>query len=126
MRESRVAEPGSASIRSQMGIEQDCPEMFRPYDLGEAREAAALLSADETLRAEYPAVVQLLGIGIPLDLMPDHLSPTMAALARSARLRRRTADAYRMMWESVDPALRANLVHRAIRIILVLRASHGR
>jgi hypothetical protein len=123
MREPRVVEPGSASIRRQMGIEQDCRRMFRPYTLEEAREAAALIAADDAMRGEYGAIVELLSVGIPLDLMPDHLAPSIAALARSARISRRRVEHGRLLWECLEPSLRADLVHRAVRIILVLRAS---
>lgn len=126
MPESRVLEPGSASIRRQMGIEQDCRRMFRPYTLSEAREAAALIAADDALRGEYGAVVQLLGVGIPLDLMPEHLAPTVAELARSAKVPKRTVENRRLLWECLEPRLRAELVHRAVRIILVLRASKAK
>lgn len=111
--------PGSQSIRSQVGIAQDDPAIFRPFAVAECVEAAAMLSADRSI----PTTVRRLAlVGLCLDLRPGHLTSTKSRLSRQLRRDRKTIVAHELSWEAVDPALRADIVGRAVRMILVRRA----
>ncbi len=111
--------PGTASIRSQVGIVQEDPAIFRPYTISECCAAAEILAGD----SETPRPVRrLLQVGLCLDLRPGHLTPTKASLAHKLRRDRKTVVAHELAWESVDPILRAEIVAKAVRMIVLWRA----
>lgn len=114
--------PGSASIRSQLGIVQEDPRQFRPYTMQEIGVAADILRQDD----QTPRPVRrLLEVGLCLDLRPGHLTPTKAVLAHRLKRDRKTIIAHELAWESVDPVLRAEIVAKAARIITVARARNN-
>jgi hypothetical protein len=118
--DERITEPGAASIRSQLDIEQEDPAIFHPYTLDEASWAARVIRGDCEIPIEVRSLVE---IGIPLDMMPQHLRPTPTRLARSARVTTRTARIRELAWEGTDPVLRLVLVRRACRMVLARRAA---
>lgn len=116
----RLDLPGTASIRSQIGIEQEDPAVFHPYRVAEAVRAADVLSGD----SEVPRPVRrLLRVGLALDLRPGHLTLTKSELGRRLALDRRTVKARELAWESLDPLLRFELVRRASVMILMWRGT---
>lgn len=111
--------PGTESIRSQVGIVQEDPRVFRPYTMTECCAAAEILAGD----SETPKPVRkLLAVGLCLDLRPGHLTPQRSRLAHQLRRDRKTVVAHELAWESVDPVLRAEIVGKAARMILLWRA----
>ncbi len=110
--------PGTASIRSQLGIEQEDPRYFHPYRIADAIRAADVLAGDSTVPKP---VRRLLRVGLALDLRPGHLTPNKSHLGRHLNLDRRTVAARELAWESVDPVLRFELVRRASALILLWR-----
>jgi hypothetical protein len=111
-------EPGIVSVRSQIGIEVEDERIFRPYTVDEALRVAAILRRDP----EIPMGVRaLLAVGIVYDLLPGHLSPDDEALARRLRTKVDRIEDRRVRWESVDPVLRFDLVHRATALIIAWR-----
>lgn len=111
-------EPGIVSVRSQIGIEVEDERIFRPYTVDEALRVAAILRRDP----EIPIGVRaLLAVGIVYDLLPGHLSPDDEALARRLRTKVDRIEDRRVRWESVDPVLRFDLVHRATALIIAWR-----
>ena len=111
-------EPGIVSVRSQIGIEVEDERIFRPYTVDEALRVAAILRRD----SEIPIGVRaLLAVGIVYDLLPGHLSPDDEALARRLRTKVDRIEDRRVRWESVDPVLRFDLVHRATALIIAWR-----
>lgn len=116
----RLSEPGSESIRAQLGIEQEDPAVFRAAQLAEAVSAARTIRDDEELPREVRLCAE---VGITLDLMPGHLSPQRTALARRLACSARTVRRRELAWEGVDPVLRFDLVRRAIRLLIVQRAA---
>lgn len=111
-------EPGIVSVRSQIGIEVEDERIFRPYTVDEALRVASILRRDP----EIPIGVRsLLAVGIVYDLLPGHLSPDDEALARRLRTRVDRIEDRRVRWESVDPVLRFDLVHRATALIIAWR-----
>lgn len=116
----RISEPGSESIRSQLGIAPEHPAIFRASTLDEAVFVARTVRDDETL----PDLVRRCAeVGIALDLMPGHLAPSRSALARKLIASVRTIRRRELGWESVDPAMRFDLVRRAMRLLIVRRAA---
>jgi hypothetical protein len=120
---TRLELPGSQSIRSQMGIVQEDPEVFRPYTLTEAKRAAEVLAGDRDIPAP---VRRLLTVGLALDLRPGHLTPSKSHLALFLRHDRKTIASRELRWESVESSLRADLVGRAVSMILLWRATSRR
>jgi hypothetical protein len=116
----RAEIPGAASIRTQVGIRSEDPRVFRPIRLTEALRAARIIRADETLSEEIRALVE---VGIPLDLMPGHVTPPKAALAEALRVSVRTIRRRELAWETADQRLRFDLVHRAARLVFAERGS---
>lgn len=116
----RVEEPGAVSIRSQVGIRAEDPRVFRPIRLAEALKVARIIRADETIPEEIRALVE---VGIPLDLMPGHVTPAKAALAEALRVSVRTVRRRELAWETADQRLRFDLVHRAARLVFAERGS---
>jgi hypothetical protein len=115
---SEMWEPGSQSVRSQLGIEQEDPRVFRPYTLDEALRTAQILYRDETLPI---AIRSLIHVGIVLDLMPAHLAPETAVLGKCLRMKPGTVRTRRLLWELVDERERFDLVRRACGMILAWR-----
>lgn len=111
-------EPGSESIRRQLGIRAEDPRVFRPYTLTEAIDAARLMESDEAIADE---VRQMLSVGLAYDLMPAHLMPRVEQVAGRLGTSVRRVRRYRLLWETVDPDVRFNVVRRACRLILAWR-----
>lgn len=118
MSRSDLWEPGSASVRSQLGIEQEDPMVFRPYTLDEALRAVQILARDESVPIE---VRSLIPVGVVLDLMPAHLTPETPVLASVLRLKPGTVRTRRLLWELVDEVERFEVVRRACGMILAWR-----
>lgn len=114
---------GSASLRSQIGIEAEDPQIFRPISVTEALEVARIIKADETIEEEIREVIE---VGIPLDLMPSHLTPAKSALAEALGVSVRTIRRRELAWETADQRLRFDLVHRASRIVFTERGARLR
>lgn len=87
----------------------------RPFGLSESI-AAARVVARET---EFPRAVVL--VGVVLDMMPGHLTPRRALLARRLRLRVDVVHAAELVWEVADDAQRVRLLAGAVRVARVRR-----
>lgn len=111
---------GSASLRSQIGIEAEDPRIFRPISVTEALEVARIIKADETIDEEIRDCIE---VGIPLDLMPSHLTPRKETLAEALRVSVRTIRRRELAWELSDQRIRFELVHRASRLVFANRGS---
>jgi len=111
-------EPGIVSVRSQIGIEVEDERIFRPYTVDEAIRVAAILRRDPDIPRGVRA---LLAVGMIYDLIPGHLSPDDEAIARRLRTTATRIEDRRVRWESVDPVLRFDLVHRSTAIIIAWR-----
>lgn len=111
---------GSASLRSQIGIEAEDPRIFRPISVAEALEVARIIRADTSIEEEIREVVE---VGIPLDLMPAHLTPRKEILAEALRVSVRTIRRRELAWELCDQRVRFDLVHRASRLVFANRGS---
>ena len=110
---------GPACIRHMLGIGQDDVEVFRKVTLLEAVEAASIVSTDESV-AHCRTVAR---VGLVYDLMPLHVRPTRRELAAALRLSPSTVAKREVEWEMCPSALRFDLVHRAMRSIMAIRAS---
>ena len=115
-----IDEIGSASIRSRLGIVQEDPDVFRPWEPELALRAGRILERDETIP---PAVRRLVALGIVLDLRPGDLTPRRRDLARLLEISVATVHRREARWESVDPAVRFDLVRRAVSMALQWRAA---
>jgi hypothetical protein len=113
-------EIGTASIRSRLGIEQEDPRVFRPWEPELALRAGRVLERDETIP---PAVRRLVALGIVLDLRPGDLTPRRADLARLLGISLATVRRREIRWEAVDPVIRFDLVRRATSMALQWRAA---
>ena len=111
---SRAEIPGSASVRSQVGILPEDPAIFRPIMLEEALAAARIIGRDSQIEDEIRCI---LDVGIVLDLMPGHLTPRKAALSEALTLSVRTIRRREIAWELGDQRARFDLVHRASRLV---------
>lgn len=118
MSRSDLWEPGSASVRSQLGIEQEDPLVFRPYTMEEAVRAAQILARDDSLPIAFRSLIP---VGVPLDLRPLHLMPDTAVLAAAVGLSPRTIRTRRLLWELTDEVERFEIVRRACGMILAWR-----
>jgi hypothetical protein len=116
----RVEEPGSVSIRAQVGIRAEDPRVFRPIRLTEALRVARIIAADDSIPEEIRGLVE---VGIPLDLMPGHVTPAKTALAEALRVSVRTIRRRELAWELCDQRVRFDLVHRASRLVFAERGS---
>ena len=74
----RLSIPGSASVRSQLGIVAEDPRIFRPYAVEELSSAAEILARDESISDH---VRRLIPIGVVYDLRPAHLMPRVEQVA---------------------------------------------
>lgn len=119
----RLEEPGAVSVRAQVGIEQEDPRVFHPIRLAEALKVARILKRDETLPEE---IREILEVGIPLDLMPGHVTPAKSALAEALGVSVRTIRRRELAWETADQRLRFDLVHRASRLVFTERGARLR
>ena len=79
--------PGSVSVRAQLGIRAEDPNIFRTYTLAEAIRCAKVLSADRNISLFVRA---LLPVGLCLDLRPGHISATIASIAQACGMGART------------------------------------
>ena len=113
-----VDEPGAQSVRRMLGIRPEDPRIFKPYSLGEAVAAARIICGDDALDG---GVRMLVPVGLAYDLCPAHLMPEAGTLAASLSVSVRRIRRHRLIWETVDPALRFALVRRACRLILAWR-----
>ena len=117
-------EVGASSIRKQLGIAENDPRVFREYTPAEAVWCARVLGRD--LRIP-PEVRRVLAVGLVVDLLPKQTNPErigyFAGVDGTRAARRLTTSEMLLVWESVDPALRFDLVHKSVRMILTLRGS---
>ena len=111
---------GSASLRSQIGIAAEDPRIFRPISVAEALEVASIIKADTSIEEDIRDVIE---VGIPLDLMPAHLTPRKELLAEALRVSVRTIRRRELAWELCDQRVRFDLVHRASRLVFANRGS---
>lgn len=116
----RVELSGPASIRAQVGIVSEDPRIFRPIKLREALAVARLLKKDEQIPEDVRDVLE---VGIPLDLMPAHLTPRKTELAEALNVSTRTIRRREILWELADQRLRFDLVHRASRLVFAERGA---
>jgi hypothetical protein len=112
--------PGSVSVRAQLGIRAEDPNIFRTYTLAEAIKCAKVLAADRSISLFVRA---LLPVGLCLDLRPGHISATIASIAQACCIGARTVRQHRAMWECVDSAIRFDAVQRSCGLILTWRGS---
>lgn len=117
---ARLHEPGSQSIRAQLAIRQEDPAVFRPNRLAESLRVARIIRDDEALPRE---VRRLAEVGIVLDLMPGHLMPRRERMARALGCTVRTILRRQVEWEGIDPMLRLDIVRRAMRLVISMRAA---
>ena len=112
---SRISEPGVESLRSQLGIEPEDPDVFYPVAFQEAVVAARLILRDDTI----PERIRQIGIvGIAYELAPMHLRPSGPAMAAFLGIHRDTLRAHELEWEATcDEDLRFDLTRRAWRAI---------
>jgi hypothetical protein len=111
---------GSASLRSQIGIAAEDPRIYRPISVAEALDAARIIKADTSIEEDIRDVIE---VGIPLDLMPAHLTPRKELLAEALRVSVRTIRRRELAWELCDQRIRFDLVHRASRLVFANRGS---
>ena len=110
--------PGSAAARWQAGIAPEDPEIFRAVTLGDATEAARIVARD-ILADRMRGIAE---VGITLDLMPGHLRPPAKALADALGISVESARRREVAWELLEPSARFDLVARAMRLLLLIRA----
>lgn len=113
---------GPACVRHMLGVSQDDASVFRAVTLPEAVEAAAIISTDSVVKHCCTTA----RVGVVYDLMPLHVRPNRGAVARALRLSQSTVIRQEVQWESCDPSIRFDLVHRALRSIMAIRASRLR
>jgi hypothetical protein len=116
----RAYEPGAEAIRIALGIEQEDPQVFRPNTFDESLRVARIIRDDDQLTRQVRKVIE---VGLVLDTMPDHLSPRRADMARRLGVTVRTIRRRELRWEGIDPVLRKDLVHRAKRLLIAIRAA---
>ena len=119
----RLEEPGAVSVRSQVGIEQEDPRIFHPIRLAEALKVARILKRDDALPEDIRDIIE---VGIPLDLMPAHVTPAKSDLAEALGVSVRTIRRRELAWETSDQRLRFDLVHRASRLVFTERGARLR
>lgn len=112
-------EPGSAAARWQAGIAPECPQVFRAVTLREAVDVATIVARDESVGSWS----QVATVGIVYDLMPGHLRPSRSRVADALGVSERTVERREVVWEMADGVQRFELVARATRLLLLLRAS---
>jgi hypothetical protein len=118
--DERIIEPGVASVRAQLGIDQEDPAIFRPYELEEIIPVAGYLrNAPDVPRR----VRKIMEVGLVYDLRPQHLAPRLVPLGKALGLAPSTVARHRQLWEGLDQETRFDLVQRAVRMILVFRGS---
>ena len=116
----KVHEPGSQSIRAQLGIAQEDARIFRPNQLIECLRVARIIQKDESIT---PDVRRLVVVGVVLDLMPGHLRPRRERMAAALGCSVRTVVDLEIEWEAVCALERFHLVRRASQAILCMRAA---
>lgn len=113
---------GSACFRRTLGIGQDEPRVFKPVTLDEAVAAASIVSTDVSVRDARTCA----RVGIVYDLMPLHIRPQRSRLAKALRIGEATVRRKELEWEACPPVLRFDLVRRAMRSVIALRAAQMR
>jgi len=89
---------------------------------GRSRPAAApfrfhdAYAAAETVWPETNLPREIAVAGIVYDMMPGHLSPRRAYVARRLRIDPETVPAMLALWEMVEPAVRFDAVRRAVSV----------
>lgn len=116
----REIEPGISAIRSQLGVVAEDPRIFKAYSEDEAIRAARTIAEDDLLDRR---VRRLVAVGIPFDLRPAHLMPRVDRFAARIKRSPERVRSDLILWESLDPVTRFDLVHRAVRMILAWRAA---
>jgi hypothetical protein len=116
----RIHEPGSQSIRAQLGIAQEDARIFRPNRLIECLRVARIIRKDESIT---PEVRRLVEVGVVLDLMPGHLRPRRERMAAALRCSVCTVEDLEIEWEAFCALQRFDLVRRACRLIVSMRAA---
>lgn len=116
-----ISEPGAEALRAQLGVEPEDPSVFRPPTLDECVDAMRIVLRDSALTVRLRAHAE---VGLILDLMPDHLTPRRVDLARRLGCAPRTVRRRELAWEGCDSIQRHQIVHRAIRLLLAMRAAN--
>ncbi len=121
---TRVSIPGVESLRSQLDIAPEDPDVFRPILPAEAIRAARIVLRDD----EIPKRLRKIGVvGILFDLMPGHLRPSWPLICEMLSLHRSTLSMWELEWESTcDETMRFHLVARSYRAIVAERAAARR
>lgn len=118
--DERVIEPGVASVRAQLGIEQEDPAIFRAYEIAEILPVVGWLRNSGDVPRSVRRIVE---VGVLYDLRPQHLSPRLTEVGKALGIAASTVARHRELWEGIDPQLRFDLVQRAVRMLLVFRGS---
>jgi hypothetical protein len=91
----------------------------RPFGARAAYDAADVVWPDTRMPREIAVA------GIVFDMMPGHLSPRPAVVAKWLRVQPETVGAFLAVWECVEPGVRFDAVRRAVAIARVRRLSRG-
>jgi hypothetical protein len=119
----RIEEPGTRSVRAQLGIADEDERVFHPVTLKEAIATARMVRDDSALP---PLVRRLVEVGLVLDLMPLHLTPCRREHARLLGVSVRTIRRRAIQWEGISQATRFDLTQRAMRAIIAARGARLR
>jgi len=92
----------------------------RPFGFAESYAAAEIVWPDTRLPREIAVA------GIVFDMMPGHLSPRRAVIAKRLRVEPETVGALLAIWELVEPGARFDAVRRSVAIARVRRLSCGK
>lgn len=111
--------PGSVCMRRQLGIAPEDPAVFRPVTIDEADAVARIVSNDTSVASSRPVA----RVGIIYDLMPLHVRPSRTAVARAIGITNATVRRREAQWELCDAVVRFDLVQRAMRSVIAIRAS---
>lgn len=117
---TRIEELSVAQIRSQLGIEQEDPRVFRRIRLREALRVARMIRDD----AKLPRHVRRLAeVGLVLDLMPEGNRPRRHDHALALGVSETTVYRRALQWEGVDPVIRTHCIQRSIRALTAYRGA---
>lgn len=112
-------ELGAATLDAVRAVAGNDGGPARPFTFAEAWLAA------ETVHADVPMPREVVVSGIVLDMMPGHLAPRRAVLARRLRIRPDTLQSCVALWETVDDHVRFAAVAAAVRVARVRRIGGG-